>query len=65
MGGVLPATRRRVWRGWFCDKATSSKIAFARRPEAEKLLQLVEPGDNIVISKLDRLGEDAPAPGGD
>ena len=37
----------------FCDKA-SGKLA--RRPEWDKLLELARPGDQLVITRLDRAG---------
>ncbi len=37
----------------YCDAFTGTKID---RPELNKLLDVVAPGDTIVVSKLDRLG---------
>ena len=40
--------------GWLYDKAVSGSKPLADRPEGQKLWVLAQPGDHIVVSKLDR-----------
>ncbi len=43
--------------GFFCDQDTSGrKIAWIRRPAAKILTELLQPGDSIVVHRLDRIG---------
>jgi putative DNA-invertase from lambdoid prophage Rac len=51
MGGVIKPQR------WFTD-TISGKVPASERPEFAKMLERLEPGDMLVVSKLDRLGRD-------
>jgi putative DNA-invertase from lambdoid prophage Rac len=44
---------------WFADISSGSAHA-AQRPQLKKLLDKLRKGDTLVVSKLDRLGRDAP-----
>lgn len=44
------------WGGCFTDDATSGMKAFSSRPAARKLMDVVQPGDRLLVWKLDRLG---------
>lgn len=45
-------------RRWFADKI-SGKVPASQRPEFAKLLDRIEEGDSLVVTKLDRLGRDS------
>jgi DNA invertase Pin-like site-specific DNA recombinase len=45
-------------RRWFAD-SISGKVPAMQRPEFARLMQFVEPGDTLVVAKLDRLGRDS------
>lgn len=40
--------------GWFYDKAISGKTELFEREQGRRLLALAQPGDHIVVAKLDR-----------
>jgi len=44
-----------VWAGFFYDKAVSAgRIPFAERPNGRLVFHAAEPGDHVVITRLDR-----------
>lgn len=45
-------------RRWFAD-VISGKVQAKQRPEFAKMLERIEEGDSLVVSKLDRLGRDS------
>ncbi|MCA2969298.1 MAG: recombinase family protein [Acidobacteriaceae bacterium] len=45
-------------RRWFAD-AISGRVHASQRPQFAKLLERLEEGDTLVVSKLDRLGRDS------
>lgn len=45
-------------RRWFTD-SISGKVPAMQRPEFGRLMAFLEPGDTLVVSKLDRLGRDS------
>lgn len=45
-------------RRWFAD-VVSGKVPASQRPEFARLLERIEEGDSLVVSKLDRLGRDS------
>ncbi len=51
MGHAIQAQR------WFSD-TISGKVPASERPEFSKMLERMEAGDMLVVSKLDRLGRD-------
>lgn len=51
MGHTIQAQR------WFSD-TISGKVPASERPQFSKMLERMEPGDMLVVSKLDRLGRD-------
>ncbi len=51
MGHTIPAQR------WFSD-TISGKVPASERPEFSRMLERMEAGDMLVVSKLDRLGRD-------
>jgi len=51
MGHTIQAQR------WFSD-TISGKVPAGERPQFSKMLERMEPGDMLVVSKLDRLGRD-------
>ncbi|TBO31535.1 recombinase family protein [Aquabacterium lacunae] len=51
MGHAIQAQR------WFSDKI-SGKVPASERPEFSRMLERMEAGDMLVVSKLDRLGRD-------
>ena len=42
--------------GPYCDEAVSGTIDFHDRIEAKKILLMVQPGDHVVVTHVDRLG---------
>lgn len=42
------------WGGFYYDAATSAKIPFSERQSGRVLFATVQPGDHVVVSKLDR-----------
>jgi len=40
----------------FTDKASGAAVALAARPELDRVLDQLRPGDTLVVWKLDRLG---------
>ena len=51
---TLPAYADVTWGGLFRDEVQSAYKQFAHRPEGKRLLAALEPGDHIVLAKLDR-----------
>lgn len=51
MGHIIQAQR------WFSD-TISGKVPASERPQFSKMLERMEAGDMLVVSKLDRLGRD-------
>lgn len=45
---------KHTWAGMFLDKGVSGKTPFRQRPEGGRLALRLQPGDTIVISKMDR-----------
>ena len=45
-------------RRWFADEV-SGRVPAGQRPQFLKLLDKLEPGDTLAVSKLDRLGRDS------
>lgn len=45
-----------TWAGVYGDPATSGKTEFALRKEAAKLLEVLKPGDHLIVVRMDRLG---------
>jgi DNA invertase Pin-like site-specific DNA recombinase len=48
------APKAAEWAGWHYDPATSGGMNFADRPEGMRLWVLLQPGDYLVVAKLDR-----------
>lgn len=46
-------------RHWFADEGVSGKVPAMQRPEFARMLDKLDQGDALVVSKLDRLGRDA------
>ena len=51
---------RALENGWtiahtYVDRAVSGSIALAARPEGGRLLQVLQPGDQVIAAKLDRV----------
>lgn len=44
---------------WYADEGISGKTPAASRPQFQKLLAYIRPGETLVVSKLDRLGRDS------
>jgi len=44
---------------WFADKGVSGKVLAMQRAQFRILLDKICDGENLVVSKLDRLGRDA------
>jgi DNA invertase Pin-like site-specific DNA recombinase len=43
-----------AWGGFYYDKATSAKVPLTERPHGREVFVLAQPGDHIVVSKMDR-----------
>jgi DNA invertase Pin-like site-specific DNA recombinase len=43
-----------AWGGFYYDAATSARIPFGERAQGRSLCAIVQPGDHVVVSKLDR-----------
>jgi len=43
-----------VWGGFYYDAATSAKIPFTERPSGKIVHLVAQPGDHIIVTKLDR-----------
>lgn len=43
-----------IWGGFFYDPATSAKIPFTERDKGRTIHMMAQPGDHIVVAKLDR-----------
>ncbi len=52
-GFEVPANR------WFADEGVSGAVPAMQRPQFVRLVDRLEEGDTLVVSKLDRLGRDA------
>ena len=48
------------WGGWHPDAAVTSKTPFFERPMGERLMDMTQPGDVIVVSNFDRIFRSIP-----
>lgn len=52
---LMMAPKGVVWHGWYYDRAVSAgRVPFAERPQGRLVFHGIEPGDHLVITRLDR-----------